>query len=297
VAQIITNEHTQWVVEADIKAFFDRVDHDHLMRFLGLKIQDPNFLHLVKRFLKAGVMTDGVMEASEEGTPQGGLVSPVLANIYLHYVLDLWFEKRFVKTCRGKAYLIRYADDFIGCFEYEEDAERFLEELKGRLPTFGLEIEPKKTAVHRFGDKAEHECHKDGQKKPSTFAFLGITHYAGRSRSGRFVMGRKTEGKRFRRKLTQVNETLRGLRSSGGKAMMQYVVRHLQGHMQYYGVSGNYHSLRSYWLRVQRHLCKWLNRRSQKRSISWELFYVRVSKCLPRPRIVHNLYPKPVSMT
>jgi group II intron reverse transcriptase/maturase len=128
MAEIITKEHTQWVVEADVKGFFDHVSHGHLMRFLEHRIADPRFLRILRRFLKAGVMEDGVVSASEEGTPQGGLISPVLANLYLHYVLDLWFEKRFGKSCRGKAYLVRFADDFLACFEDEEDARRFLPE-------------------------------------------------------------------------------------------------------------------------------------------------------------------------
>jgi retron-type reverse transcriptase len=151
VTQIITQEGTQWGVEADIKGFFDHVSHGHLMRFLEQRIADPCFLRVIRRFLKAGVMEEGVWSASEEGTPQGGLVSPVLANISLHYVLDLWFETHFVKSCRGKVYLVRYGDDFIACFEGEEDAKRFRYELTGRLAAFDLEVEPTKTGVLRFG--------------------------------------------------------------------------------------------------------------------------------------------------
>jgi group II intron reverse transcriptase/maturase len=291
IGWVITREHTQWVVEADIMGFFDHVSHDHMMRFLECRIVDPLFLRLIKRFLKAGIMTDGAVEASEQGTPQGGLVSPVLANIYLHYVLDLWFEKRFMKTCRGRAFLVRYADDFVGCFTHEEDAKAFLQGLTERLSAFSLEIEAAKTALLRFGDR------EDGQKRPPTFNFLGFTHYAGKSRAGRFVVARKTEGRRVRKKLRQVKEMLRVLRVKGGKAMMQYVVRHLNGHLQYYGVSGNFPSLRSYCLQVHRQLCKWLNRRSQSRSITWESFCARVVPQLPRPRIIHNLYPGSATRT
>ena len=169
IAEIMTKENTQWVVEADVKGFFDHVSHDHLMRFLEHRIADPRFLRILRRFLKAGVMEDGVVRASEEGTPQGGLVSPVLANIYLHYVLDLWFEKRFGKSCRGKAYLVRFADDFIAYFEDEEDARRFLPELTERLAAFDLEVEPRKTSVLRFGSDAERECWRDGLRRPATF--------------------------------------------------------------------------------------------------------------------------------
>jgi group II intron reverse transcriptase/maturase len=247
VAEIITYERTQWVVEADIKGCFDHVSHAHLMKFLEHRIADPNFLRTIKRFLKAGVLEEGVVEASEEGTPQGGLVSPVLANIYLHYVLDLWFERRFKRSCRGKAHLVRYADDYLACFEYEEDAERYLREMRERLAAFDLEIEPSKTACLRFGDKAGRDRDKDDEGTPKTFRFLGFTHFMGKTRRGRFLVGRKTDKKRFGKKLKMVAEKLRDLRIKGGKAMVEYVVRHLRGHMQYYGVSGNLPTLKEYF--------------------------------------------------
>lgn len=297
LAEIITNEQTQWVVEADIRAFFDRVGHEHLMQFLAHRIADPNFLRVVRRFLKAGVMEDGVVSASEEGTPQGGLVSPVLSNIYLHYVLDVWFEKRFAKTCRGKAYLVRFADDFVACFQYEADARRFLLALAERLASFGLEVEPSKTAMMRFGTQAARDCSRDGLRRPQTFSFLGLTHFVSRSRRGRFVIGRRTEAKRFRGKLKLLNERLRRLRVEGGKAMMDYVRRHLEGHIRYYGVSGNYRCLQCYVKAASRLLFKWLNRRSQRGSISWARFSPVVQRVLPKIRIVHNLYPTPLWMT
>jgi RNA-directed DNA polymerase len=293
IGEIITNEHTQWVVEADVKGFFDHVSHDHLMRFLEHRIADPRFLRILRRFLKAGVMEDGVVSASEEGTPQGGLVSPVLANIYLHYVLDLWFERRFGKSCRGKAYLVRFADDFLACFEDEEDSRRFQPELTERLAAFDLEVEPRKTSVLRFGSEAERECRRDGLRRPATFSFLGFTHFVSRSRRGHFVVGRKTEGKRFCKKLKLLNQRLRALRVEGGRAMMAYVESHLRGHIQYYGVSGNTRRLRNYFFRCCRLLCKWLNRRSQRRSITWARFWPIISSRMPYPRIVHNLYPPP----
>ena len=297
LAEVITNGKTQWVVEADIKGFFDHVSHSHLMCFLEHRIADANFLRLVRRFLKAGVMEDGAFSASEEGTPQGGLASPALSNIYLHYVLDLWFEKRFVTSCRGRAYLVRYADDFVACFERQADARRYREELTERLSAFDLEVEPSKTAVLRFASAAPRDCHQDGHKRPQTFSFLGLTHYVGRSRKGNFVVGRKTEGKRFRAKLKQLSERLRDLRSQGGKAMMAYLRRHLQGHIQYYGVSGNSQSLRRYRFAAGRLLFKWLNRRSQRRSVNWARFGPVLERLLPTPRIVHNLYPVPMWRT
>ena len=231
---------------------------------------------------------------TEAGTPQGGLVSPVLANIYLHYVLDWWFEGRFAKTCRGKAFLVRYADDFVACFQHEEDARRFMTAMAERLAAFGLEVEPSKTTLIRFGSDASRHCRKDARRRPATFNFLGFTHYVGASRSGRFVVGRKTEGKRLRKKLQEVNQRLRTLRIEGGRAMTMYLRQHLQGHIQYYSVSGNSRSLQNYVHHAAWLLYKWLNRRSQRRSVTMERFgKLMRAGMLPAARIVHNLYPKP----
>jgi len=196
---LITREHTQWVVEADIKGFFDHVNHDYLMRFLEYRIKDPIFLSADPAVSQSRCDDGRGCGGKRAGDPARGLVSPVLANIYLHYVLDLWFEKRFTKTCRGRAFLVRYADDFIGCFTHEEDARLFLKELTERLCTFDLEIEPTKTAILRFGGRTKEE-------KPSTFSFwasLTIQERVVRS----LCVGRKTEGKRVRKKLKQVKRS------------------------------------------------------------------------------------------
>jgi group II intron reverse transcriptase/maturase len=291
LGEIITVMRTQWIVEADIKGFFDHVTHNHLLRFLAHRIADPRFSRIIGRFLKAGVLEDGVFSASDQGTPQGGLVSPVLANIYLHYVLDVWFEKRYAKSCRGKAYLVRYADDFVACFNREEDAKRFMVELQSRLADFNLEAEPTKTRLLRFGDQAQAQCKQEGLRRPQTFNFLGFTHFVGRTRSGRFVVGRQTQAERIRKKLKAVSVRLVALRTYGGKAMLEYVRRHLQGHIQYFGVSGNSRSLHTYVYLVGRLLFKWLNRRSQRRSVTWDHFNQVIVLHLPRPRIIHHLYP------
>ena len=223
----------------------------------------------------------------------GGVVSPVLSNIYLHYVLDLWFERRYAKTCQGKASLVRFADDFIACFQDEKDARRFLIELQKRLADFSLEVESSKTAVIRFGSNAEQSTNTKGKDGARTFNFLGFTHYVSRSRSGRFAVGRKTEGKRIRRKLKEVKVRLILLSAQGGKAMFDYIKQHLQGHIQYYGVSGNDRSLKLYVRALEEVLFKWLNRRSQRSSMVWERFRKIMKTILPPVRIVHNLYPKP----
>lgn len=292
VAEVITNGRTQWVVEADIKGFFDHLSHSHLMEFLEQRIGDPNLLRIVRRFLKAGIMEDGAFTASDEGAPQGGLVSPVLSNIYLHYVLDLWFEKRFAGTCTGRAYLIRYADDYVACFEHEGDARAFLTEMTARLAQFDLEVEPSKTALLRFGSDQLGRTRAQ-TPEPRTFSFLGLTHYVGKSRRGRFVVGRKTDGKRVRKKLELLSERLRGLRAQGGRAMVAYLIRHLRGHIQYYGVSGNSRGVSGYLYAATGLLFKWLNRRSQRRSLTWKRFYAVIKPMLPPARIIHDLYPVP----
>ncbi len=188
---------------------------------------------------------------------------------------------------------MRFADDFVACFEEEADARRFIEALKERLAAFDLEVEPTKTAVLRFGSKAERDSHQDGLRRPKTFNFLGITHFVSHSRKGNFAVGRKTERKRFSTKLKRLDEMLRKLRLDGGKAMMTYVQQHLRGHIQYYGVSGNIRSLRRYYYVCCRLLFKWLNRRSQRRSVNWQRYGAIVKHWMPRVRIVHNLYPTP----
>lgn len=296
LGEIITLERTQWLVEADIKGFFDHVDHIWLMKFIGHRIADPILLRVIQRFLKAGVLEDGMLYTSEAGTPQGGLASPVLANIYLHYVLDLWFEKRVACRCRGRARLVRFADDFVACFTHEEDARQFQVALIERLAKFGLEVEPSKTALLRFGSYAKRQCIKLGEKRPPTFNFLGFTHYVTESRRKRFMVGRKTQGSRVCGKLKEVNIRLAKLRTSGGRAMMDYAKRHIQGHIAYYGVSGNSRSLGTYVYRVSRLLFKWLNRRSQRKSFSWTYFGKVLKGWMPPVRIRHNLFPCPLGM-
>lgn len=295
VAETITMERTQFVVEADIKGFFDNVNHDWMVRFLKHRISDDRFVRTLQRFLKAGVMEDGAVHASEEGTSQGGLVSPCLANVYLHYVLDLWFEKRFAPTCAGKARLVRYADDFVVCFSNEGDARRFLSELMERLGQFDLEVEPTKTQLIRFGSKAAQRSYLDRLKRPATFSFLGFTHFVTKSRKGGFLVGRKTDHKRMRKKLKELKVKMASLRVKGAQAMVTYAQQHLRGHVNYYAVSGNLMAVKDYYYYLCRILHKWLNRRSQRKSLTWKRFNAIFVKggVLPRPRLVHNLYSFP----
>ncbi len=289
IDEIIMRRGTHYVVEADIKGFFSHVDHAWMQRFLQHRIKDPRLLRILRRFLKSRILEDGVMQASEEGTPQGGLVSPVLSNIYLHYVLDLWFERRFARRCRGKAFLVRYCDDFVALFQQEDDARHFEQALADRLSQFSLEIEPSKTQLVPFGLGQGPTKASAGQ--PRTFNFLGFTHYIGRSRRGFPILGRKTEAKRMKQKLKEITYNLKGRRTRGTKEMVDYAVRHVRGHLYYYGISGNARSLVQYWWLIRRLLFKWLNRRSQKRSHTWEK-YLRLleARKFPKPRIVHTFY-------
>ena len=289
VDQIVMQGRTRWVVEADIKGFFNHVDHTWLIRFLEHRVADKRFVRTIQRFLKAGVMEDGAIIASEEGTPQGGLVSPVLSNIYLHYVLDTWFVRRYARSCAGNAQLVRYCDDFVAFFEHEADARRFLREMEDRLAKFKLATEPTKTQILQFGVRDGVPRRRlDG---PRTFDFLGFILLVKKSRFGRPVLAMKTARARVQKKLREVGQKLRDMRTDGTAAMLKYAALHLRGHIQYYGVSGDMRSLNTYVWQVVWSLFKWLNRRSQKRSMTWEKFELSLKAyAFPRPRIVHRMY-------
>jgi len=196
-----------------------------------------------------------------------------------------------VRFCESVGVRSPRATHLVTCFHLEEDAKRFIEELNHRLAEFDLEAEPTKTRLLRFGDQARAQCKREGLRRPQTFNFLGLTHFVGRTRSGRFVVGHQTQGERIRKKLKALNVRLAAMRTHGGKAMVGYVRRHLQGHIQYFGVSGNSRSLQEYVYQAGRLLFKWLNRRSQRRSVAWARFNQVVVPHLPRPRIIHDLYP------
>jgi group II intron reverse transcriptase/maturase len=292
LSQTVEKGQINWIVEADIKGFFDNVDHDWLMKFLAHRIGDRRVLRMIKRFLKAGVVEDGRLEISDQGTPQGGCASPLLANIYLHYVLDLWFARRFLKSCTGVARLIRYCDDFVVCFEKEADARRFRAELIERLAQFSLEVEPSKTKVLTFGPRAAARAKAQRRRKPETFDFLGFTHYCSRSRNGRrFRMKRVTARKRFRAKLAALKMWLRSVRSTTKtRELWEAFCVKLRGHYAYYGVTDNSPALARFLYAARRLLRKWLNRRGGKRRLTWEKFALMEQRFpLPKPRITVNL--------
>ena len=290
LTQIVEQEGTNYVVEADIRGFYDNVEHGWMRKFVEHRIQDKRVLRMIVRFLRAGVIEEGKWTASEEGTPQGGSISPMLANIYLHYALDLWFKGRYRKTCKGKAELIRYADDFVVCFQHREDAMRFEGELKARLEQFGLEVEPAKTKMLEFGKRAASNAKARGEK-PGTFEFLGFTHYLSKGRRGQFRMKRVTSGKKYRAKLAEMKEWVKRGRRQPLKKLMAGVGAKLNGHYQYYGVTDNYRGIGRFTEEVKKLVFKWLNRRSQRRSYTWGEYEKMLERFpLPKPRIRVNLY-------
>lgn len=272
LGRTIQQQKVGFIVEADIKGFYDNVNQAWQMKFLKHRIGDERVLRLIVRMLKSGVLENGLIQASDEGVPQGGNLSPLLSNVYLHYGLDIWFERRFKRTCRGEAYYFRYADDFLACFQYREDAERFLKELAVRLAQFSLELEPTKTKLLEFGRFAVERTKRAG-RKPGTFEFLGFTHYCGQTRMGSFKVKRKTSKKKYRTKLKEIKEWLQRERSwmKKGELLRQAKLK-LVGHRNYYAITDNEEMCSSFRYQVEQLLYKWLNRQSQKRSYNWEQF-------------------------
>ena len=288
VNMAITNKRVNYVVDMDIKKFFDTVDHAWMMRCLRQRIKDPNLLHLIGRFLNTGIMEEGKYMVVDKGTPQGGVLSPLLANIYLHYILDLWFEKIVKKQQKGYAQLIRYADDFIVCFQSGIGAKAFGEQLKQRLNKFGLEIAGEKSKIIEFG-RYVWERSQRGGTKVGTFDFLGITHYCGKSRRGTFKLGRKTAMKKFKQKIKAMNQWLKGVRNT--KELDEWwkeLRQKLFGHYRYYGIGGNSLALQLFYDEAKKLAHKWINRRSQRRSYNWRQFTNMLKyNPLPLPKIYH----------
>lgn len=288
---IIMRHPVRYVVDVDIRGFFDHVDHEWLMKFLKERIADPNVLLYINRFLKAGIMEKGEYEPTEEGTPQGGLISPILGNIYLHYALDLWFEVAVKRACKGYAGMVRFADDFVCCFEHQEDADRFYVALVKRLEKFKLGIAEEKTKIIRFGRGAELDCKKLGLRKPHTFDFLGFTHIWGKGKSGKFRLIRKTSAKKFKLRIKEFKQWIRRNRHMTEQELVASVRRKLIGHYNYYGVSDNHRSIMRYYQLVIQLIQKWRNRRSQKRTFTWKKFTQFLERNpLPEPTIRVNLF-------
>lgn len=274
IDQAVMKGQVNYVLEADIKGFFDNVDQTWLMKFLEHDIGDRNFLRYIARFLKAGVMEEAKRLESDKGTPQGGLISPILANIYLHYALDLWVEVCVKKWCKGKVYYVRYADDFALMFEYKSEAYAIMEVLRKRLGKFGLELAEDKTRVLPFGPYCTTK---------ESFDFLGFTFYNTRTRKGRYRIGIRTSAKKLKAKRQAVREWLWSRLTEPVGQTLATLNRKLIGHYNYYGINGNYRSVMKFWWYVKMRLLWTLRRRSQKHRLTMEKFEMLWTRFIRRP--------------
>ncbi|MFW6188753.1 MAG: group II intron reverse transcriptase/maturase [Actinomycetota bacterium] len=277
-----------WVVDVDIQSFFDTVDHAHLRGFLDQRVRDGVLRRTIDKWLKAGVMEAGVLSRPEEGTPQGGVISPLLANVYLHHVLDRWFREQVRPRLRGRAFLVRYADDLVIACAREDDARRVLEVLPKRLRRYGLSLHPTKTRLVRF-ERPRDGQGPEGGAESGSFDFLGFTHFWSRSRRGAWVVKRKTAKDRLRRAVKRVSVWCRQNRHRPVAWQHEQLTRKLLGHYGYYGITPNHAALARYLRQVERTWQKWLHRRSQRKAMPWERFRRLLERYpLPRPRIVHR---------
>jgi len=262
--------YTNYILDADIKGFFDHLDHEWIVKFVESRIKDPNIIRLVRRMLKAGIMKDFQYEESEEGSGQGSICSPILANLYMHYVLVWWFKEMVQPNMKGFCGLVVYADDFVVCFQYKQEAEEFYARLKHRMGHFGLELEESKSRLIKFGRFAEADCKREGTK-PETFTFLGFTHYCSKGRNGKFRVKRRTSRKKFRKKCKEINQLLKGeLRFLPVKEIIKKLNQILVGYYHYYGITDNGPSLDRFRFKVIDMLFYWLNRRSHRESYTWK---------------------------
>jgi RNA-directed DNA polymerase len=283
----IMRKKVNWVLDADIRDFFGQLDRDWLGKFLRHRIADDRVLRLIGKWLAAGVIEDGAWTQSDKGSPQGAPVSPLLANVYLHYVFDLWADWWRRRHAHGDVIIVRFADDFTVGFEHRQDAERFLEELHGRFAEFGLELHSGKTRLIEFGRHAARHRAARGEGKPETFEFLGFTHICATSRSGRFWVRRKTCSKRMRAKLAEVKAETRRRAHQPIPDQGRWLAAVVRGHMAYYAVPGNYDAVNAFRTQVTRNWYKALRRRSQKTRLTWVRMNRVATRWLPPARIMH----------
>jgi RNA-directed DNA polymerase len=283
----IHRKRVNFVLDADISDFFTSLDQSWLVRFLEHRIADKRVLGLIQKWLRAGVIRDGEWSETEEGTAQGASVSPLLANVYLHYVFDLWADQWRRRNARGDVILVRFADDYVAGFEHREDAERFLADLRGRFAEFGLELHPEKTRLIEFGRFAAQNRERRGLRKPETFVFLGFTHICARTRSGRFKLKRVTSRKRMQAKLREVTTEMRRRMHQPIPEQGVWLASVLRGHYRYYAVPDNSEALSAFRDRVVWHWRRALRRRSQRSRMSWDRMRRLVARWLPTPRVLH----------
>lgn len=292
LTEVIAGRKVGWVLEADLKNFFGSLDHGWLLRFVEHRVGDPRIISLIRRWLKAGIMEDGELHPNTEGTPQGGSISVLLSNLYLHYVLDLWFTKVVKTRLQGEAYLVRYIDDFVICFQYRADALRVQNVLRRRLAKFGLALEPNKTHLVEFGRFADRHAGKRGRKRPEPLYFLGFTLYCTRNRKGNFKVGFRTEKSRLHRSLAHLRDLMSRMRHLPVKEQAINLNRVLRGHYAYYGIAGNLRALQRVHRVVERYWRKMLSSRNREGRVTWEVFH-KIKTCYPlqRPKLVLP-YPK-----
>lgn len=283
----ITKRRVNWVLDADIRSFFDTINHECLTRFIERKIRDPRVVRLVQKWLKAGILSEEGRIKTGEGAPQGGSVSPVLANIYLHYVYDCWAAKWRKEKAKGDAVFVGYADDTVAGFQYYREARGFLAELRSNLRTVGLELHPEKTRILEFGKFASKSRLERGKRKPETFEFLGFTHICGKDRRGVYQLLRRTSRKRMTRKLQELKAQLRERMHHQIPEVGKWLHTVVRGHNQYFGVPFNLRSLRAFRNRLIRFWYMTLRRRSQKSTLTWDKMYKLAKRWLPLPKITH----------
>jgi group II intron reverse transcriptase/maturase len=284
--EVIAGGKIGWVLEADLKNFFGSLSHEWILRFVEHRVGDPRLISLIRRWLKAGVMEDGAVRPSDEGTPQGGSISVLLSNLYLHYVLDLWFDRVVKVRLRGEARLVRYIDDFVVCFQYREDALRFQDALRNRLGKFGLTLEPSKTKLVEFGRFAQRHAGKRGRKRPETIYFLGFTLYCTRNQKGNFKVGMRTEKSRLRRSLLSLQDRMRQIRHFTIQQQVDDLNVVLRGHYAYYGIAGNIRALQKVYRAVARYWRRMLCSRSRDGQLNWDRFnQIKERNPLLRPKL------------
>jgi len=284
--EVISGRQVEWVLEADLKNFFGSLSHEWMLRFVEHRVGDPRLISLIRRWLKASILEDGEISANEEGTPQGGSISVLLSNVYLHYVLDLWFERVAKPRLRGEAYLVRYIDDFVLCFQYRADALRVQKALCQRLRKFGLTLEPTKTKLVEFGRFAQRHARKRGRNRPQTIYFLGFTLYCTRNRNGNFRVGLRTEKSRVRRSLMRLQDQMRRMRHLSIREQADLLNQMLRGHYAYYGIAGNIRALQRVHRAVERYWRIMLSSRSWKGQVLWKQFQqLKARFPLARPKL------------
>src|SRR5215471_12777018 len=283
----LTRKNVNYVLDADIRGFFDSISHEWMLKFVQHRVADRRILRLIQKWLKAGVMEEGVWSETEMGTPQGAVLSPLLANIYLHYVFDLWVQAWRTKHAQGDVVVVRYADDTILAFQVQAEADRFLEDLRERLGKFGLALHPDKTRQIEFGRYAERDRKRRGEGKPETFDFLGFTHISGKNRKGYFTVKRRTIAKRLRGKLQKIKQQLRRRRHEPVAETGKWLKSGVQGYFLYHAVPGNLDSLGTFRTRLTRLWRTQLLHRSQRRRCTWDRMVPWATRWLPPPRVLH----------